>query len=165
MLEKYYSEFSEIYCRLMRLEIKIKQKLISSVLAYYKDDVIIIFQKFFFNKERLSRYNTKSGNTFLAILKNPQIKKDSVKFIKLVNIMFLSDVLFFFLCCEQFRKKEIIEDFYTNIPEKYGKLLKSRQILLDLRNTIAHYNFKNYEQNKNNYLEILNLFEFYLGLK
>ena len=92
MLEKYYFEFSKIYGRLMRLEMQIKQRLISSVLAYYKDDVIKTFEKFFYNKDRLSRYNHKTGNSFLAILKNPQITKESQKFIKLINIMFLSDI-------------------------------------------------------------------------
>ena len=86
-----------------------KRMLISSVLAYYKDDVINIFEKFFYNKERLIKYNNPTGNSFLAILKNPQISKSSQKFIRLVNIMFLSDVLFIVLCCEQFRKAEIVE--------------------------------------------------------
>ena len=36
MNEKYFQEFSNIYCRLMRLEILMKKKLISSLLSYYK---------------------------------------------------------------------------------------------------------------------------------
>lgn len=47
MLDKYYFEFSKIYGRLMRLEMQMKKMLISSVLAYYKDDVIKVFEKFF----------------------------------------------------------------------------------------------------------------------
>lgn len=163
MIERYYFEFSKIYCRLMRLEMKIKTMLISSLLPYYKEEIISVFEKFFINKERLKRYSRKTGNAFVAILRNPQIKSNSQKFVKLINIMFLSDVLFLFLCCEQFRKNEIIDKFYFKIPEKYGKLIKSRETLLDLRNTIAHYNFKDYEQNKRNYLEILNLFEMHMG--
>lgn len=163
MIEKYYFEFSKVYCRLMRLEMQIKRMLISSVLAYYKDDVINVFNKFFYNKDRLSRYNHKTGNSFLAILKNPQITKGSQKFIKLVNIMFLSDVLFLILCCEQFRKEEIIQNFYFRTPEKFGMLRASRQLLLDLRNAIAHYNFKDYEQNKQDYLDALLLFEVHMG--
>ena len=76
--------------------------------------------------------------------------------------MYLSDVLFIVLCCEQFRKQEIIRSFYINIPDKYGKLVKSRQFLLDLRNTIAHYNIKDYIQNKNDYLSVLEMFENYI---
>ncbi len=94
MIDKYYFEFSKIYGRLMRLEMLMKQMLISSILAYYKDDVINIFERFFYNKERLAKYNNPTGNSFLAILKNPQISKGSQKFIRLVNIMFLSDILF-----------------------------------------------------------------------
>ena len=99
MNEKYFQEFSDIYCRLMRLEILMKKKLISSLLGYYKEDVIKEFEKFFYNKTRMKRYENKTGNGFLSILKNPQITKDSKKFIKLINIMYLSDVLFIVLCC------------------------------------------------------------------
>lgn len=162
MNEKYFQEFSDIYCRLMRLEILMKKKLISSLLAYYKEDIIREFNKFFYNKTRLQRYDNKTGNVFLSVLKNPQITKDSKKFIKLVNIMYLSDVLFIALCCKQFRKQEIIKSFYTQIPNKYGNLIQSRQILLDLRNTIAHYNVRDYVQNKTEYLCVLEIFEKYI---
>ena len=162
MIEKYYFEFSKIYGRIMRLELQMKKKVISSVISYYKEDVINVFNKFFNNKDRLQRYKNKSGNSFLAILKNPQIKKDSIKFIRLVNIMYLSDILFMVLCCEQFRKNEIINNFYYTIPQKYGILTKSRNNLLNLRNVIAHYNFKDFEQNKKDYLNTLVLFESYM---
>ena len=147
----------------MRLEMQLKRMLISSVIAYYKDDVINVFEKFFYNKNRLSRYAYKDGNSFLAILKNPQITKGSQKFIQLVNIMYLSDILFMVLCCEQFRREEIINNFYFKVPEKYGKLISSRQKLLDLRNDIAHYNFKDYEQNRQEYLDVLLMFEVHMG--
>ena len=117
------------------------------------------FEKFFYNKERLERYNNNNGNSFLAILKNPQLIQDSQKFIKLVNIMYLSDILFIILCCEQFRKEEIINEFYFKVPKRFGKLTKNRHKLLDLRNVIAHYKFKDFEQNKKEYLEVLVLFE------
>lgn len=163
MIEKYYFEFSKIYCRLMRLEMQIRQMLISSVLAYYKDDVINVFSKFFYNRDRINRYNNKKGNTFLAILKNPQITKGSQKFIRLVNIMYLSDLLFIVLCCEQFRKSEIVNNFYFKVPEKYGALVSSRDKLLDLRNAIAHFKFKDYEQNRHEYLDVLLMFEVCMG--
>ena len=76
--------------------------------------------------------------------------------------MYLSDILFIVLCCEQFRKPEIIKNFYYKIPNKYGDLLNNRITLLDLRNAIAHYNFRDYEQNRLKYLDALVLFEFYL---
>lgn len=162
MNEKYLQEFSEIYCRLMRLEITIKRKLIAALLPYYKENIILVFEKFFFNKTRLKRYDNKSGNVFLSVLKNPQISKSSLKFIKLVNSMYLSDILFIILCCEQFRQDDIIKNFYSKIPVKYGELVKERNILLELRNTIAHYNIKNFEQNKYKYLKVLQMFETYI---
>ena len=150
MIERYYFEFYKLYCRIMRLEMQMKKKLISSVLGFYKDAVITEFQKFFFNKDRLERYNHKTGNSFLAILKNPQIQQESQKFIKLVNIMYLSDILFIILCCEQFRKDEIVNNFYHKVPEKFGPLLNNRNTLLELRNAVAHYNFSDYEKNRSN---------------
>ena len=147
----------------MRLEIQMKRLLIPSVPPYYKDNVIKVFEKFFYNKERLKRYNNKNGNSFLAILKNPQINSGSQKFTRLVNIMFLSDILFMVLCCKEFYKEEIIKNFYFKIPEKFGKLIKSRTLLTDLRNAITHYNFKDYEQNRIKYLDTLLLFEVHIG--
>lgn len=163
MIEKYYFEFSKIYGRLMRLEMRIKQRVVSSVLPYYKDDVLEVFKKFFENKNRLERYNNKNGNSFRAIIKNPQITTASQKFLRLINIMYLSDVLFLVLCCKQFHEKEIIDKFYVNVPEKFSELTSSRLLITDLRNAIAHYNFKDYEQNKVEYIDALFLFEYYLG--
>ena len=162
MIDKYYFEFSKLYGRMMRLEILMKRLVISSVLAYYKDDVLNQFHRFFYNKKRHERYHNNSGNPFVAILKNPQLTNIQ-KFTQLVNIMYFSDVLFIVLCCEEFFKTEITENFYFKTPEKFGPLVKSRYKLQDLRNTIAHYNFKDYEQNKKDYLETLLLFEVHMG--
>lgn len=162
MIEKYYFEFSKIYCRLMRLEIQIKRMLISSLLSYYKDDIIQTFYKFLHNKDRLKRYSSQKGNAILAILKNPQTSNPH-KFKNIINKLYLSDLLFIVLYCEQFQKAEITNNFYFKVPEKFGTLISARQLLLDLRNTIAHYNFKNYEQNKYDYLEALLAFEIHMG--
>lgn len=162
MIEKYYFEFSKIYCRLMRLEMVMKQKLISSVLSYYKDDAINTFRRFFCNKDRLERYNRKSGNAILAILNNPQLRNDK-KFINVINLFYLSDILVLILNCKEFQQPEITESFYSNIPEKFGILIDSKKILCELRNDIAHYNFKDYEKNKNDYLNVLQKYEYYMG--
>lgn len=146
----------------MRLEIQIKRMLISSLLPYYKEDIIFVFNKFLYNKERLSRYNSQKGNAILAILKNPQIT-NSQKFKNLINKLYLSDLLFIVLYCEQFQKIEITNNFYFKVPEKFGLLISTKQVLLNLRNTIAHYNFKDYEQNKHAYLDTLLLFEIHMG--
>ena len=121
----------------MRLEMQMKKKLISSVVGYYKDEVITEFNKFFYNKDRLERYYHKTGNSFLAILRNPQITHESQKFIKLVNIMYLSDILFLFLCCEQFRKPEIINNFYHKIPHIKLEIVTSvPKIMLEIINSL-----------------------------
>ena len=47
MINRYYVEFYKIYCRIMRFEMQMKKKLISSVIGYYKDSVILEFRRFF----------------------------------------------------------------------------------------------------------------------
>ena len=162
MINKYYFEFSKLYGRMMRLEILMKHSLINSVISYYNDDSLKIFNKFFYNKKRQERYQNNKGNSFLAILKNPQLI-DRQKFIQLVNIMYFSDILFLVLCCKEFFVPEITKKFYHQVPEKFSRLVKARHVLQDLRNVIAHYNFKDYEQNKQCYVEALLLFEIHMG--
>lgn len=92
MIEKYYFEFSKIYGRLMRLEMQIKKMLINSLFDYYKNDVVKVFNDFFRNKDRLKRYNSKNGNSLVAILNNPQMNQYK-KFQNLINQLYLSDLL------------------------------------------------------------------------
>ena len=163
-INKYYFEFSRLYIRLMRLETNIKQGLINSLLPVYKEEILSVFSAFFQNKNRLARYQSKYTNKLNSIIKNPQIESNSKKFISIVNnVLFLSDLIFIFLHCEQFRKKEIIENFYFKVPQKYSELLNSKENILNLRNAVAHFNFKDYQSNKKSYLEALKIFETYIG--
>lgn len=163
-INKYYFEFSRLYIRIMRLETNIKQNLIHSLLPFYKDDIINVFSNFFNNKKRLQRYQFENINRLSSILKNPQITSDSKKFITIINnVLYLSDLIFIFLYCKQFRNPEIIKKFYYNIPEKYEKLISNRQLLLDLRNSIAHFKFKDFQSHKNEYMNALKTYESYIG--
>ncbi len=161
-MDKYYFEFTKLYGRLMRLELRIKQQLIKSLLPVYKENILNTFNKFFTNKNRLERYQTTTGNIILSILKNPQIT-DINKFKKLINKLYLSDILVLVLNCKQFQLDEISNAFYYKKPEKYSFLINAKQDLQNLRNSVAHYNFKDYEQNKNVYNEALLIFEEYIG--
>ncbi len=88
---------------------------------------------------------------------------ESKKFITIINKMYLSDILFIVLHCEQFQKEEITGNFYFKVPEKFGVLINAKSSLLNLRNAIAHFNFKDYEKNKHEYLDALLLFEVHIG--
>ena len=163
-INKYYFQFSRFYIRIMRLETNIKNGLINSLLPYYKEDIINQFNNFFTNKKRLERYKNKDINKISSIIKNPQINSNSKKFISLINnVLYLSDLIFIFLYCEQFRKSEIIDKFYYNVPQKYEKLISAKENLLSLRNTIAHFKFKDFQVHKNEYLEALKIYEFHIG--
>lgn len=163
-IDKFYFEFSRLYARLMRLETNIKQGLINSLLPVYKEEILIVFSSFFQNKKRLERYQSKNTNRINSIIKNPQINTNSKKFIYIVNnVLFLSDLIFLFLHCEQFRKQEVLEVFYCNIPKKYSELINAKNDILNLRNAIAHFNFKDYQIHRNSYLQALKIFEMYIG--
>lgn len=148
----------------MRLETNIKQGLISSLFPYYKNDIFNVFNSFFSNKKRLQRYQGEKINKITSIIKNPQIESEYKKFNSIINnVLYLSDLIFLFLHCEQFRKEEIIEKFYTNIPKKYNELISNKDELLKLRNTIAHFNFKDFQIHREKYLSALKIFEKYIG--
>ena len=57
----------------------------------------------------------------------------------------------------------IKNNFYFKVPDKFGKLISSRQKLLNLRNDIAHYNFKDFEKCRQEYLDVLLMFEIHMG--
>ena len=161
MIEKYYYEFAKIYSRLMRLELQAKQRATTALLAYYKQDVLNVFDKFLNNRKRLERYKTKNGNPIRALLKNPNLNPEQ-KFTHIVNQLYLSDTLFLVLCCKQFEAREVTEKFYFKSPEKFQPFIEGRHLLCDLRNAIAHYNIKDFEKNKKKYLDTLLLFEIHI---
>lgn len=161
-MDKYYFEFTKLYSRLMRLELRMKAQIIKAVLPEYRDTVIEVFNPFFTEKRRKLRYETNGGNILSAILKNPQMTNAN-KFKNLIDKLYLSDILVFILNCVQFRRDNIIETFYYKIPSKFGTLTQAKKDLLNLRNAVAHYNFKDYEQNRNEYNSALAIFEEYVG--
>lgn len=161
-IDRYSIEFSKLYSRLMRLELLMKEKAFSAIFNYYSESSLEIFARFFNNKRRLDKYQTGRYNALRELLAdNDLTKKD--KFKKIICILYFSDLLELILVCEQFAKPEITKVFYVNPPKKFGKLIESRLLLRKLRNTIAHYNFDKYAQNKENYWDALLLFENHIG--
>ncbi len=146
----------------MNLELLMKNKVISSMLPFYKEQIITVMYKFFTEKHRLERYNNKSGNIILSILRNNQTLAIN-KFKYLINILYLSDMLVLILNCKEFYPEEITNNFYLIRPEKFGILIEAKENLTNLRNVVAHYNFKDYKKNRNEYLDALFLFEKYIG--
>lgn len=162
MIDKYNYELSKLYSRLMRLELSMKRRARSAILSYYGDNALNVFKKFFLNKDRLKRYKKGKGNIISDILRNNK-DDDKSKLIKLVDVIYLSDMLCLVLHCEQFFKKEITQKFYKNVPDKFGILIRNKKFLVDLRNDVAHYNLYRYSINKRRYWDTLSLFEFSFG--
>lgn len=159
-IDRYSIEFSKVYSRLMRLELLMKEKAFHAIFNYYGEASLITFEKFF--NSRLAKYQTGSYNPLRELLFNKfESSKDLFK--KLIWGLYFSDLLELILVYKQFAKPEITKDFYVEIPEKFGKIVKSRLLLRKLRNDIAHYNFVSYEENKKEYWDALFLFEKHMG--
>ncbi len=162
MINKYWLEFSKIYARLMRLELKIKQNAYIAVKKYYKDGSLEAFDKFFNNKRRKRRYTNDRCNKLELIINNGNLGQlEKIK--KLINTLYLSDILNFVLKTQQFKKSEIDSVFYCKIPDGYKILEDCIKNLTLLRNCIAHYNFGLYKKNKKAMLDSLFLFETHMG--
>jgi len=162
MIEKYWLEFSKIYARLMRLELKIKQNAYLAIEKYYGQNALDVFMKFFNNKRRKQRYTNDRNNKIDYIINYPNTSQLR-KMKRLINILYLSDVLNLVLKTYQFKKPEIDKVFYYKIPDKYIYLENCIDDLKLLRNCIAHYNFDLYKKNKIKFLDNLFLFEVHLG--
>lgn len=163
MIDFYWYEFSKIYARLMRLEIQIKRNIVFAVQKNYGNNSYNRFICFFQdNKKRRKRYTYDNKCKFDEIINNSKFTNDE-KFYKLVNILYLSDLLNMVLKTTQFKTLAIANDFYYKVPENISVLKDEMKNLVDLRNCIAHYKFEEYEHNKEKFLDSLFLFEIHLG--
>lgn len=162
--ENFEYEFSKIYKRLLRLELLIKYKIINSVLLVHKNNTMTIFKKFFSNEYIYNFYknDSKKKNYFLEIRDNKSII-DAIKFEKIINMLTLRHLLHFMFTEEAFRNPEISTKFYAKESINFKQLKENRMLLINLRNYVAHFNFKEYETSKNEYLQALILYEICLG--
>lgn len=164
---KYYEnfeyEFSKIYKRLLRLELLLKWKIIDCVTLIYRNNSISTFSKFFSNKKIIEKYyNDKGVNSFLSII-NDESLPEAARFINIIPILHLRHILMFIFHEEAFRIPAIQKRFYDKVPQTFSNLRKNCKNLINLRNDIAHFNFKRYRENKVNYHEALILFEMHIG--
>ena len=162
--EEFEYEFSKIYRRLLRLELLIKIKIIQCSLSVFKDDVMSIYQSFFNNKRIYDKYwnEQKNKNIFLSIKDNKDLI-DTIKFSSIIKILTLRHLLHFIFTEEQFRIPAIANKFYVRNDINFRELKRAKTPLINLRNYIAHFDYSNYQKNKNEYLESLLLFEIYIG--
>ena len=162
--EEFEYEFSKIYKRLLRLELLLKKKIKECSLSAYGDDVMDKFVKFFSNAKIYNKYKNDSENKnyFLTIRDNKDIP-NAVKFTSIINILTLRHLLHFIFTEENFRIKEIAEKFYVKERVNFLELKKAKTPLVNLRNYIAHFDFKKYQKDKNEYLHSLLLYEINIG--
>ena len=162
--EEFEYEFSKIYKRLLRLELLLKKKIKECALSTYGDEVMDKFEKFFNNPKIYSKYKNDSENRnyFLTIRDNKDIP-NAIKFTSIINILTLRHLLHFIFTEENFRVKDIAQKFYAKEKVNFVELRKAKTPLINLRNYIAHFDFRKYQKDKNEYLQSLLLFELNLG--
>lgn len=162
--EQYEYEFSKIYKRMLRLELLIKHKIINLSTRVYQNDVMEKYKKFFNNAYIYNKYcsDKRNENYFLAIRDSKSID-NVVKFERIINMLMLRHTLHFIFTEEAFRNPVIQNEFYAIKIEKFKELRENRENLIALRNHIAHFNFKSYNEKKKEYLHSLMLFEHCLG--
>ena len=158
--EEFEYEFSKIYKRLLRLELLLKKKIIKCSLSVYGDDVMEKFEKFFDNSKIYNKYKNDSDNRnyFLNIRDSRDIP-NAIKFTNIINILTLRHLLHFIFTEENFRVKEIAQKFYVKENINFIELKKAKMPLINLRNYIAHFDFKKYQKDKNEYLQSVLLYE------
>ena len=77
--------------------------------------------------------------------------------------MTLRHLLHFIFTEENFRIPEIAQKFYVREHVNFIELRNAKMYLINLRNHIAHFDFKKYRETKNEYLHSLLLYEINLG--
>lgn len=162
--EEFEYEFSKIYKRLLRLELLLKKKIKDCALSAYGDNVMEKFNKFFHNPKIYEKYknDTENKNYFVAIRDNKDIP-NSLKFTHIINILTLRHLLHFIFTEENFKTEQIAKNFYAKENINFVELRKAKTPLINLRNYIAHFDFKRYRENKNEYMHSLLLYEISLG--
>jgi len=75
----------------------------------------------------------------------------------------LRHLLHFVFTEQAFRTENIVEKFYVKENIKFKQLKDAKTPLINLRNYIAHFDYKKYQKNKNEYISSLLLYEICLG--
>lgn len=76
----------------MRLEHKIKHPAVNALVQFYGNNTLNVMMRFFVNKRRRERYCSNKQCRFDKILNTPKLD-DTGKFVALINILYLSDLL------------------------------------------------------------------------
>lgn len=168
MLIKYEIEYGKLFRRLMILEITIRDRLLFATEKIIGNETFKTYKNFFINPYIYKQYDTKyKGNRLQKIIKDKNLLDNHDKFVKLIYSLYLSHLLDFILTNKQFySNNEILKLFYSIKPgsKKEFEVFKKKRILIQkLRNDIMHFNFESFEQNREEYIEALCIFEIHIG--
>lgn len=161
----YLVEFSNIYKRLMELEICLKYKIFHSIITNYPDNCYELFKPFFIKEKTSKKYYDykKKVNELIEIYKNTTFtEQDKLK--ESLDLLYLSDALKFLVEVKTYYKDpKLIQMLYVSQPQNFNHTKENKGKLCDLRNNIAHYNFKDYEKKRKEYTRALVYFEIHIG--
>lgn len=154
-------EMSKIYKRLLEVEITLKERLIFALKSTYPNHYFNRLLPYLINELSHNKYlsgKDKNKRDKINDLINSN-KTQEDKLLKFLNMAYLSDILGLLVKYKKLRKDKLFKkNFYNNIPNQ-NLVEKHSSNLNNLRNSIMHFNFTKYSNNKIDYLNSLGFWE------
>ena len=154
MNEKLLNEFAIYYKRIIRVERILKDLIIQKYTNTYGENAYKIIYKLYFS--RIKRSSAQNSFIDINILKN---KTPYEKLVSSVDAMYISEVLSFF--SHRIFLKDITRKNFFNKPVKTNsnEFRQIAKLLKEFRNSICHFNCKDFKLQKQNYADALLYFE------
>lgn len=152
--EKQLHEFTFYYRRIIKIERYLKDLIIEKYTEVHGEKAYSILYKMYF-----SRIRGKSANDTRFLDINNALKSDKVKLEQAINKLYISEVLSLFNN-KAYLKDKVRKIFFTK-PVKTNKSefkTLSRQ-LKEFRNTVCHFDVRDFSLNKKIYINALLYFE------
>ena len=150
-------EFSKVYKRVLDVEITLKQKMLFALTtAYPKNEFsrLIPYLKIQVSHKKYIQ----NGRDRIEDLINSN-KPQQERLISFLNIAYLIDVLNILSNYQKVVKDKNFRSIFYQVPPDLNILKKQASSLNLLRNSIMHFDFKTYSQNKLKWLEALTYWE------
>ena len=155
------NEFSSYYKRITRVEQYLKNRIVAKYTTIFGDKAYNILFEYFIKLEKIP--NAKYKRKFTSIWKSNKTNQE--KLINSVNTMYLPEIL------ELFKNKAytlnaVRKGFFAISVNTIEEEFQNRQkYLKELRNYVAHFNYKKMHKDKKALLKSLVYFEYLLGYR
>lgn len=154
--EKFLNEFCIFYKRIMRIEKYLKDLIISKYILEYQDKAyIILYNRYFAN---LRKYTPVNFTPFESIYLSTN-KTDIEKLNTSIEKLYISELLGIF-SSKVFLKNKVRKHFFVHeVKTNSNTFRKVAKDLKEFRNTICHFDIKEYVNDKKRFIDALIFFE------